>query len=172
MTATETNNPRWWGDSHTSNWDRIKEAMRRDWEQTKSDLTGGDMGTDLRQDASDTLDQARGKQPIPMGDVPNPMDADDVKKAARAQEKVALALDAEFERGVKPVPVPGDRMRWEDAELPMRFGHGASTHYSDNWDDTLEPKLRADWEASYPGRSWEEARELARTGWNHARPRV
>ena len=44
--------------------DRVGEALERDWEQTKSDLPGME-GEDLDQDAGDTIDQARGKEPIP-----------------------------------------------------------------------------------------------------------
>ncbi len=34
--------PQWWTDQHTSTWDRVKEALRRDWEQTKADLSSSD----------------------------------------------------------------------------------------------------------------------------------
>ena len=30
--------PAWWNEGHASAWDRVKEAMRRDWEQTKQDM--------------------------------------------------------------------------------------------------------------------------------------
>ncbi len=43
-----------------SNADDAKEALQRDWEQTKSDIPGLD-GTDLDQDVSDTVKQATGK---------------------------------------------------------------------------------------------------------------
>ncbi len=169
MVTTKTNNPRWWGDTHTSGWERVKDALHRDWEQTKSDFTGGKKGKDLNQDVGDTVGQALGNKPIPPDDVPNPLDADDVRKAARAQERAALKLDDETERGVKRTGTPPEVMLWEDAQLPMRFGHGAGSHYASDWDDTLEPQLRKDWEESYPDQSWDEARELARRGWNHAR---
>ena len=68
-----TSNPSWWNDNATSSWDRAKEALRRDWEQTKRDLTG-DKGRDLNQDAGDTLKQAAGKEAIPPRNVPNPPD--------------------------------------------------------------------------------------------------
>ena len=42
----------------------VAKALRRDWEQTKSDLPGLD-GEDLRQDVTDTLKQAAGKEPTP-----------------------------------------------------------------------------------------------------------
>ena len=48
--------------------ERAKEALERDWEQTKHDLPGME-GKDLDQDASDTVKQATGKEPIPPDDV-------------------------------------------------------------------------------------------------------
>jgi len=62
-------NPRWWDDSHSSGWERAKEALRRDWEQTKADVSDG--GQELNQDVGDTLKQASGKQPIPPAGTPN-----------------------------------------------------------------------------------------------------
>jgi len=47
-----------------------KEALERDWEQTKHDLPGME-GKDLDQDVDDTLKQATGKEPTPSKDVPN-----------------------------------------------------------------------------------------------------
>lgn len=56
-------NPIWWNDEHTSSWDRVKEAMKRDWEQTKADFGAG--GRDIDQDVGDTVRQATGKEAIP-----------------------------------------------------------------------------------------------------------
>lgn len=50
--------------------DKAKEALKRDWEQTKADLPG-DAGKELDQDADDTVRQAAGKQPIPSENTPN-----------------------------------------------------------------------------------------------------
>lgn len=63
--------PSWWNDSHVSAWERIKEAIRRDWEQTKHDLhlSGGH---ELNQGVEDTLKQAANQQAIPPDDRPNP----------------------------------------------------------------------------------------------------
>ena len=51
--------------------DKAKEALRRDLEQTKSDLPGL-QGEDLDQDATDTVRQALGHEDIPPADQPNP----------------------------------------------------------------------------------------------------
>lgn len=75
-------NPSWWNESHTTGWERTKEALRRDWEQTKADVTDG--GRELNQDAGDTLKQAAGKQPIPPPHVANPSDGwDDLEPGLR-----------------------------------------------------------------------------------------
>lgn len=44
---------------------QVKEALKRDWEQTKSDLTGHKKGQDLDQNVGDTVKQATGKEPLP-----------------------------------------------------------------------------------------------------------
>ena len=53
-----------------SPWERIKEALRRDWEQTKFDLGVG--GHELNQGAEDTIKQAAATEAIPLDDKPNP----------------------------------------------------------------------------------------------------
>jgi hypothetical protein len=64
-----TRDPSWWTPDHASAWERVKEAFRRDWEQTKHDLGGAE--PDLVQDVDDTVKQAVGKQPIPPQNRPN-----------------------------------------------------------------------------------------------------
>lgn len=62
--------PSWWKDqTHASGWDRVREAMKRDWTQTKKDLHLG--GHELNQDAKDTVKQMTGKQEIPGADQAN-----------------------------------------------------------------------------------------------------
>ncbi len=64
-TNTSTNtNPAWWKPEYDSAWDRTKEALRRDWEQTKHDM-GSKTAKELGQDAGDTVKQAAGTSPIP-----------------------------------------------------------------------------------------------------------
>ncbi len=82
MSQSTYRNPSWWTDSHSSGWERTKEALRRDWEQTKADFTDG--GRELNQDVGDTVKQAAGKQPIPPSSVANPPDSwDDVEPGLR-----------------------------------------------------------------------------------------
>jgi hypothetical protein len=51
-------------------WERAKEALRRDWDQTKHDLHLG--GHELNQSADDTLAQAVGGMAVPPIDRANP----------------------------------------------------------------------------------------------------
>lgn len=62
-------NPQWWTEQHTSTWDRVKAALRRDWEQTKADVSKH--GTELNQGVTDTVKQAVGSEPVPPGNQPN-----------------------------------------------------------------------------------------------------
>ena len=62
-------NPKWWNEEHESTWTRVKAAMKRDWEQTKADISS--KGRDLDQDMGDTVKQAAGKQEIPPPREPN-----------------------------------------------------------------------------------------------------
>jgi hypothetical protein len=67
--------PSWWNDKHEGTWDRVKSAMKRDWEQTKHDF-GSKKAPDLDQDVGDTVKQMAGKEPMPPGALPNPSDMD------------------------------------------------------------------------------------------------
>ncbi|AKT44039.1 hypothetical protein [Chondromyces crocatus] len=62
--------PKWWNDETTSGWTRVKEALHRDWEQTKADFSKHG-GQELDQNVKDTVKQATGQQPIPPPGVPN-----------------------------------------------------------------------------------------------------
>lgn len=44
--------------------DKVKDALKRDWEQTKSDMPGME-GRDLDQNIGDTVRQATGKEENP-----------------------------------------------------------------------------------------------------------
>jgi hypothetical protein len=46
-----------------SAWTRVKEAMRRDWEQTKHDFSKKS-GQELHQNVGDTVKQMAGKEPV------------------------------------------------------------------------------------------------------------
>ena len=63
--------PSWWNEHHASAWERVKEAMRRDWEQTRHDVSMKG-GHELNQGIGDTVKQATGSERIPSDDRPNP----------------------------------------------------------------------------------------------------
>ena len=88
--------PQWWNDKHTSTWDRVKEALRRDWEQTKNDFSS-ESGADLNQDVGDTVKQATGAEALPppaMKTRPDdPMDAAKlIEKQIKEQGKVQKTI--------------------------------------------------------------------------------
>jgi hypothetical protein len=56
-------NPNWWTQDNDSAWERVKEAFKRDWDQTKHDFGGKQ--PDTAQNVSDTVKQASGNEPIP-----------------------------------------------------------------------------------------------------------
>lgn len=51
------NRPAWYTDEHDSSWNNVKDAFRKDWEQTKHDF-GSKTARDLDQDAGDTVREA------------------------------------------------------------------------------------------------------------------
>lgn len=63
----------WWAPEHTSSWDRVKAAFRRDWEQTKAHV-GAAPPPPGGQEAGDTLAQITGKQEVTATD---PFEADE-----------------------------------------------------------------------------------------------
>lgn len=63
--------PSWWTEEvHGSAWERAREAMRRDWMQTKHDLHLG--GHEMNQSIGDTVRQATAKQHLPTSEQANP----------------------------------------------------------------------------------------------------
>ncbi|MEJ0090262.1 MAG: hypothetical protein WDM80_11040 [Limisphaerales bacterium] len=56
-------NPKWWTQENDSAWNRVKEAMKRDWDQTKHDF-GGDE-PDTNQNIRNTVKQAAGTETLP-----------------------------------------------------------------------------------------------------------
>lgn len=88
--------PQWWTDKHTSTWDRVKAALRRDWEQTKADFSS-DSGADLNQEIGDTVKQSVGKEPIPPLSVKTrPDDPQDVAKRVEKEIKERSKAQGEF----------------------------------------------------------------------------
>jgi hypothetical protein len=129
--------PKWWSDeTHGSSWERVKDAMKRDWEQTKSDLGAG--GRELDQDVDDTVKQAAGKDVIPPAGTPNapggtPASWEDAEgptrygHAARSQygdkhpswdDKLETTLRTEWDEAKDTT-----RKAWQDVKSFVRRGY-------------------------------------------------
>ena len=79
-------NPKWWNKEHSSSWDRVKAAFKRDWDQTKHDFGGHE--PDVNQNVKDTVKQASGKETIPPRGQPNHEQTEDAYRfgyGARSQ---------------------------------------------------------------------------------------
>jgi hypothetical protein len=57
--------PSWWTDDHDSTWERIRSALKADWEQTKRDFSKSH-GRELDQSVGDTVKQMAGKEQPPI----------------------------------------------------------------------------------------------------------
>jgi hypothetical protein len=129
--------PAWWNEGHAGAWDRVKEAMRRDWQQTKHDL-GMKGGHELNQSASDTTKQAAGKEALPPIDRANPPkvigDWNDIELpveygySARAHYKAHTAWTDELESTLKKewgTAKDKTGRAWEDVRDHVKYGFEA-----------------------------------------------
>ena len=127
-------NPNWWNEKHEGTWDRIKGAMKRDWEQTKADVSS--KGQELNQDVGDTVKQMAGKQAVPPPNMPNPPDRDDDDKweavepahrygvGARSQYNAEWDDKLESKLSSEWTELKGDAKRkWEDVKGYVRRGY-------------------------------------------------
>jgi hypothetical protein len=133
--------PSWYRPEHTSNWNLVKEAVRRDWVQTRHDAGAG--GHELNQQALDTVKQAAGYEALPSFDRPNP-------------PKVLGDIDAEWAAMEYPIEY-GYTARGQFA-----------SKYAE-WNHDLDLKLRQEWESS-AGRApglWEDVRPYVRHGYDY-----
>jgi hypothetical protein len=132
--------PAWWTDEDTSAWDRVKESIRRDWEQTKHDLKMS-AGHELNQKLSDAIKQAVGKEDIPPDDRPNP------PKVIGEWDDAELPV--EYGYGAR-----------------SRYGH-AHAAWSPELEGTLKNEWEAARRAT--GCEWEDVRDHVRRGYEHRR---
>jgi hypothetical protein len=139
MSGSKQWHPEWHKGEYADGWERVKEAVRRDWQQTEHDLHLG--GHELNQGASDTMKQAAGKAPIPSINQANP-------------PKVIGDMSGEWER-VEPPVAYGYSAR-------QHFG-------DKGWDDGLEGDLRREWEspANAASGDWEQVRRFIRYGYSY-----
>lgn len=170
--ADATRSPAWWTKDQDGRWDHVKAAFRRDWEQTKADISGGRTGTDLNQNIDDTMGQAFGKRAIPGETTANAMTDAELKthvhRAANEMDRTAKHLAKDAEKSIaKNEDASGAHRwsQWDEAEAPIRYGHGAASYYGTTWDDDTEVRLRNEWVELYPARPWDEVRDTVRLGW-------
>jgi hypothetical protein len=74
----QANKPHWWTSEHDTSWDRVKAAIRRNWEETKQAFTQPDPSTG--QDVDDTVPAAESKEAVPRQGQPK---FDDLEPAFR-----------------------------------------------------------------------------------------
>jgi hypothetical protein len=187
--------PQWWTESRVSAWDRVKAALKRDWEQTKADLGPRGSGRDVNQNATDTFRQAGGSVPIPPPYEPNAPSEDDLKRhsnqAVKAQQQAQKMEKraAEAEPGTnkaerldkkaaeaRKVALDAEldlqrnrEKRWADVEDAVQFGYIAALHHNQRaWSDSLETNLKEEWNSMYRDRPWGEMREYVAMGWDRA----
>jgi hypothetical protein len=133
--------PTWHTAEHATSWGRAREAVRRDWQQTRRDLHVG--GHELNQRASDTLKQAVGRQAIPPNGRTNPA-------------RVIGDLVGEWE-WVEPPAEYGYSAR-------LQFG----LTYPE-WCYELDRDLKREWESSAAGSTnqglWDDVKSYVRYGY-------
>jgi hypothetical protein len=105
--------PEWYTPADASAWDRVKEALRRDWNQTKHDVHAG--GHELNQKLGDTVAQARGQEALPRIDAPNP------PKVIGSWEDAEVAIDFGY----------ACRTHYGD-EYP-KWSHGLESRLKSDW---------------------------------------
>jgi hypothetical protein len=126
--------PAWWNEGHASAWDRVKEAMRRDWQQTKHDM-GIKGGHELNQSVAHTAKQAAGKEPLPPIDRPNP------PKVIGEWNDVELPIEYGYS---------------------ARSHYQAHTAWTDELESTLEKEWAT--ASDKTGRAWRDVRDHVKYG--------
>lgn len=113
---TQRVQPKWYTKEDETSWSKVKEAFRRDWQQTKHDFGSGD--PDLNQQVGDTVAQATGSKPVPPPNVKTPHNTN-------------TASVSEYR---------------DSDESAYRYGYAAYNHYGDRLTaDQAEETLRKEW---------------------------
>ena len=113
----------WWAPEHTSSWDRVKSAFRRDWEQTKAHVGAAPPLPEGEQRVGDTVAQITGRQTT----VPGTFEAD----------------EPSFRYGYGAAQHYRDRQWDEDMEDELRANYGG------RWSDARD-NIRAGWDYARP----------------------
>ena len=131
-----SNNPTWWSDEHTSAWERVKAALRRDWEQTKADFSS--RGTDLNQGVTDTVKQAVGTEPVPPLHQPN-RDADSDSTWERVETEHRYGVGARHHHGA-------DEPDWNDRVESKLKEEWQDLKSGRTWDE-VRSSVRRGWDS-------------------------
>ena len=133
--------PKWWTkDQHENAWERVKEALKRDWEQTKVDLQG--YGKDLNQDVEDTVKQATGSEVIP------PPHEANVKTMHPVTKPIWKDVEEPMKYGYGAHEYYGAQYK--------------------EWDENLEGTLKEEWEGDRTHRTWDDVKAFVRRGYERA----
>lgn len=173
-TPTATTRPQWWTERHTSTWDRVKEALARDWEQTKNDFSSSS-GADLNQDVGDTVKQATGSAPLPPSMKTRPDDpkdaakqaADSIKEQGKARAKV---VEAQTDAVVAQVKAQGavaseqQAAREKIAEAQHQANEKIVEAQKKANEKVADAQQKAS-EAAAKGRTWNQAEPAVRYGY-------
>ncbi len=136
-TENQWNAPYWNTEKHGNAWDRMKEALKRDWEQTKADVSSG--GKELNQQVSDTVKQATGAEVIPGPNTPNPSTGKDTK---------------------------GNWTDVEPAFRYGMGAHEQYSNSYQTWNDDLETKLSSEWDEKKTGKPFKDVKPYVRRAWD------
>lgn len=137
MEAQHSWHPTWHTPEHEMGWARVREAVRRDWQQTRHDMHVG--GHELNQRASDTLEQAVGSAAIPSTDRTSPRKARDewewVEQPAEYGQSARLHFGSIYPEWCRELDQqlqrewPSDALAsmepglWDDVKASVRYGY-------------------------------------------------
>lgn len=140
MTTSNVARPSWYTEKDDTAWTRIKEAFKRDWQQTEHDF--GANVPNLQQQVGDTVGQATGSKPIPAGNTPTPHAAKNTSSYQDQDESNYRYGYAAYRHYIPESDVEEDD--WEGSESMIR----------NEWSDQSE---------------WERRRDAIRRGWDYGR---
>ena len=126
--------PSWWVERSESTWKRIKAAFRRDWEQTKADLTGGRAGEELDQHLTDTLRQMTGRDPLPIAHEPTGVDLEVETEPLQVSRAFELGYNAAAHYDGEWTPTLESRLQAEWNQMsPGAFWDSHRTYIYLGW---------------------------------------
>ena len=130
--------PSWWtADVHGSAWERAKEALKRDWAQTRHDFSMG--GAPMNQGIVDTVKQAAGQAHLPPMSEPNP------PKGLRTWREASA-------------------LYWYGVAARKEHG-GVHPHWSPELEATLKSEWTG--ASAHVGHDWAVVRSLVRRGFEY-----